>query len=54
MRARVAAAWTTWRDIAGLLVNKNIPLFNRSSIFDAFIRPVLFYGAETKALTPKM
>ena len=37
VRARVAAAWTTWRDIAGLLVNKNIPLINRSSIFDVCI-----------------
>ena len=54
MRARVAAAWTKWRDIAGLLVNKNIPLVSRSSVYDACIRPVLLYGAETWALTQKM
>ena len=54
VRAKVAAAWTKWRDIAGLLVNKNIPLVSRSSVYDACIRPVLLYGAETWALTQKM
>ena len=54
VRARVAAAWTKWRDIAGLLVNKNIPLVNRSRVYDSCIRPVLLYGAETWALTQKL
>ena len=47
VRARVATAWTKWREIAGLLVNKNIPLDKRTSIYDACTRPVLLYTAET-------
>ena len=54
IRARIATAWLEWRDIAGLLVNKSIPLTNRANIYDAFIRPVLLYASETWALMKKM
>ena len=50
VRARVATAWTKWKDFAGLMMNKNIPLVSRSSVYDECI-PVLLYGEETWALT---
>ena len=46
VRTRVAAAWTKWRDTAGLLMNK-YKLVSISSVYDACTRPVLLYGAET-------
>ena len=46
VRARVATAWSKWREIAGLLGNKRIPLKNRAHIYSACIRSVLLYGAE--------
>ena len=32
VRARIAAAWKKWREIAGLLVNRSIPVKNRTRI----------------------
>ena len=47
VRGRLAAAWSKWREIAGLLCNKRIPLSSRSRVYDACIRSVMLYGAET-------
>ena len=44
VRARAAAAWRSWREIAGLLINKNIPLKRRARVYDACIRPVVLSG----------
>ena len=54
VRARVASAWTKWREISGLLLNKNIPILYRAKVYEACIRPVLLYSAETWALTQRM
>ena len=45
-RARVAAAWKKWREIASLLVNRKIPLECRTKTYGACIRSVIFYGVE--------
>ena len=54
VRSRVAAAWAKWREIAGLLADKRIPIKNRSHIYAACIRSVLLYGAESWPLTERM
>ena len=54
VRTRVAATWNKWREISSLLRNKGIPLKNRAQTYEACIRPVLLYGAETWALTKKL
>ena len=54
VRGRVAVAWSKWREIAGLLCNRRIPLRSRSSIYDACIRSVMLYGSETWPLTQHM
>ena len=51
---RVAAGWSKWREIAGLLCNKHIPLKNRARVYDACIRSVIVYGAETWPLTQRL
>ena len=54
VRARVSAAWQKWREIASLLVNRDIDLVERGRVYEACIRPVLLYGAETWALTRRL
>ena len=54
VRARVAAAWSKWREIAGLLGNRRIPLKSRAFIYDACIRSVILYGAESWPLTQRL
>ena len=54
VRGRLAAAWSKWREIAGLLCNKRIPLRSRSRVYDACIRSVMLYGAETWPLTQRL
>ena len=54
VRARVASAWTKWREISGLLCNRRIPLKNRAHIYEACIRPVILYGAESWPLTQRL
>jgi hypothetical protein len=41
VRTRVAAAWKKWREMAGLLINKCIPLRYRGKVYEACIRLVL-------------
>ena len=54
VRARIAAAWKKWREIAGILVNRNIPIKNRIRMYQACIRPVLLYGGETWPITKRL
>ena len=52
--ARVAAAWTKWHKIAGLLCNRRIPLKNRSHIYEACVHSVLLYGSENWPITQRL
>ncbi len=54
VRARIASAWRSWREMAGLLRNQSIPLVNRARVYAACVRPVLTYGAEAWALTKQL
>ncbi len=51
VRGRRACAWKSWRELASLLVNQNIPLGIRAQLYRACVRSVLLYGAETWAMT---
>ena len=54
VRVRVASTWRKWREISSLLVNKHLPLVSRGRVYNACLRPVLLYGAETWGLTQKL
>ena len=54
VRVRISAAWNKWREINSLLINKTIPLKNRAKIYEACVRSVMLYGAETWAMTKEM
>ncbi len=54
MRGRIACAWKSWRELASLLVNQNIPLGSRAQVYRPCVRLVLLYGAETWATTKQL
>ncbi len=54
LRARVAAARQRWREVASLLVNRSIGLKSRGKVYEACVRSVLLYGAETWSLTDRL
>jgi hypothetical protein len=54
VRVRTAAAWSKWRDIAGLLCRRKIPLKHRAMIYEACVRSVLLYGMETWPMTQRV
>ena len=54
VKMRVAAAWGKWRELAGLLGMRCIPLKKRASVYDACIRSVLLYASETWPLTQSL
>ena len=53
VRARVSAEWKEWKDMAGLLTDKRIPLRIQGSVYDSCIRSVVLYESETWAMTKK-
>ena len=54
VRGRIACAWKSWRELASLLVNRDIPLGSRARVYRACVRSVLLYGAETWATTKQL
>ena len=54
VRVRIASAWKKWKEIAGMLVNRRIPLRGRVKIYCACVRPVMLYGAETWSTTKEI
>ena len=54
IKARTAAAWKKWKDLAGLLTNRHVPMKSRGIIFNSCVRPVLLYGVETWSLTTRL
>lgn len=53
VRNRIRTAWTKWREVASLLLKKEIALKNRALAYKIYIRSTLTYGSETWALTEK-
>ena len=53
LKSRTRAAWSKWKEISGLLLNKGIPLKSRASVYAACIRSVLLYGTETWSFTKR-
>ena len=51
VKMRVAIAWSKWRELAGLLRNRSIPLKNRAAVYDSCVRSALLYASETWPLT---
>ncbi len=54
VRARIACAWKSWRELASLLVNQNIPCGSTAQVYRACVRSVRLYGAETWAMMKQL
>jgi hypothetical protein len=52
--ARVAAAWSSWKEVSSLLVNRDIPVRSRGGVYVACIRSVILFGAESWVLTVRL
>lgn len=50
-RNRIRTAWAKWREVASLLLKKEIALKKRALAYKIYIRSALTYGSETWALT---
>ena len=46
VRARLSAAWGKWRDISGVMSEKNMPRKLKIKLYMTVIRPILLCGAE--------
>uniref|UniRef100_A0A914WA90 Reverse transcriptase domain-containing protein n=1 Tax=Plectus sambesii TaxID=2011161 RepID=A0A914WA90_9BILA len=46
VRARVNATWIWWREVAGVLCDKKMPIQLKSKIYRTVVRPVALYGTE--------
>ena len=54
VRARISQAWMKWREISSLLCNRSVSVGRRAMVYQACIRSVLLYAAETWALTQRL
>lgn len=46
VRDRIAAAWCKYRELAGVLCAKDVPLDVKGMVYRACVRPVMLYGCE--------
>ena len=45
-RARVNAAWMKWRQVTGVLCDRQMPIRLKAKIYKTVVRPVTLYGSE--------
>uniref|UniRef100_A0A914X791 Reverse transcriptase domain-containing protein n=1 Tax=Plectus sambesii TaxID=2011161 RepID=A0A914X791_9BILA len=50
-RAHVNATWTKWRQVTGVLCDRQMPTTIKGKIYKTVIRPVVMYGSECWAAT---
>ena len=49
----VAKAWSTWRELSGVICDKKVPTELKILIYQTVIRPTLLYGCETCPMSVK-
>ena len=53
VESRIKAVWGKWREVAGVVCDKKMPIRLKVKIYSTVVRPVLMYGSETWALRQK-
>ena len=53
VECRVAKAWSKWRELSGVICDKNIPTKLKILIYQTVIRPTSLYGCETWPMSVK-
>ena len=49
VETRIKAAWGKWREVAGVVCDRKMPIKLKIKVYSTVVRPVLIYGSETWA-----
>ena len=47
---RVKAAWAKWREVAGVMCDKKMPIKLKDKIYKTIVKPAMIYGSECWAV----
>ncbi len=50
---RVKLAWMKWKQLTGVLCDKNVPIKLKDKVYKTVIKPTMTYGAECWAVRKK-
>ena len=53
VKHRITAAWQKWKDLAGVVCDRKMPVWIKGKVYKTMIRPVMIYGAEAWTLRKK-
>ena len=46
VQSRVWVGWMKWRELTGVLCDKNMPVKMKSKVYRTVVRPAMMYGSE--------
>ena len=53
MRKRIQAGWMSWKKVSGVLCNRKLSTRVKGKMYKSVVRPAMFYGMETVAVTER-
>ena len=53
VKKRVQAGWNGWRRMSGVICDRRVPARVKWKVYKVAVRPAMFYGLETVALTKR-
>ena len=53
VKSRIQSGWCRWKEAAGVLCDKRMPLRLKGKMYRSVVRPALLYGAECWAVSKK-
>lgn len=53
LKQTVKVAWVKWRELTGVICDREIPMWVKSKLYETVVRPVLLDGSECWAVGKK-
>ena len=53
VRRRIQAGWMSWKKVSGVLCDRKLSATVKGKMYKSVVRPAMFYGMETVAVTEK-